>query len=313
MSKEKNSASVDAGTQAAQIAAAAVRKNTARRLKKKLKPGKIILYILVGALLCFTAFPMIAMVCRAFMSLEDLFHYPPYIFVHHPTLGNFRDLFTSLSSSEVPFTRYIFNSLWVTIVTVFLSVFICSMGAYGMVKHKPIGAAVIFNIVVAALGFSSHVTKIPNYMVVSGLGLINTYAALIVPSIATAYNFFLVKQFCEQLPDSLLEAARIDGAKELRVFWTIAMPLLKPAWSTLAVFSFVSNWNDSFSPLVYITSDAMKTLPLALQTMAGGAGVVSRSGTTGAATLLTTAPTIIVYTIMRGRVMQTMTYSGIKS
>ena len=153
MSKEKNSASVDAGTQAAQIAAAAVRKNTARRLKKKLKPGKIILYILVGALLCFTAFPMIAMVCRAFMSLEDLFHYPPYIFVHHPTLGNFRDLFTSLGSSEVPFTRYIFNSLWVTVVTVFLSVFICSMGAYGMVKHKPIGAAVIFNIVVAALRF----------------------------------------------------------------------------------------------------------------------------------------------------------------
>lgn len=283
------------------------------RRRRKIKPGNVVLYFLVGCLLVFTAFPMVAMVCRAFMPLEELYIFPPRIIVHNPTLDNFRDLLTSLNSSTVPFTRYVFNSLWVTIVTVFLSVVICSMGAYGMVKHKPAGAAAIFTVVIAALSFSNHVTKIPNYMVVSGLGLINSYAALIVPSIAVAYNFFLVKQFCEQLPDSLLEAARIDGAKELRIFWTIAMPLLKPAWSTLAVFSFVSNWNDSFSPLVYITSDAMKTLPLALQTMAGGAGVVARSGTVGAATLITTAPTIIVYTIMRGRVMQTMTYSGIKS
>lgn len=281
--------------------------------RKRIKPSKIILYILIGCLLVFTAFPMVAMICRAFMPLDELFVYPPRIIVRHPTLSNFADLLTSLNSSTVPFTRYVFNSLWVTIVSVFGSVVICSMGAYGMVKHKPIGASAIFTVVIAALSFSSHVTKIPNYMVVSGLGLINTYWSLIIPSLATAYNFFLVKQFAEQLPDSLLEAARIDGAKEFRIFWKIAMPLLKPAWSTLAVFSFVNNWNDSFSPLVYITSDAMKTLPLALQTMAGGAGVVARSGTVGAATLLTTAPTIIVYTIMRGRVMQTMTYSGIKS
>ncbi|MCI8371151.1 MAG: carbohydrate ABC transporter permease [Lachnospiraceae bacterium] len=302
MSKDKSNKSLNGAGQ-----------NRPKVRRRRFKFGKFILYILIGCLLVFTAFPMVAMISRAFMPLEELFIYPPRIFVHSPTLSNFGDLFTSLNSSTVPFTRYVFNSLWVTIVTVFLSVVICSMGAYGMVKHKPIGAAAIFTVVIAALSFSNHVTKIPNYMVVSNLGLINTYAALIVPSIATAYNFFLVKQFCEQLPDSLLEAARIDGAKEFRIFWTIAMPLLKPAWSTLAVFSFVSNWNDSFSPLVYITSDAMKTLPLALQTMAGGAGVVARSGTVGAATLLTTAPTIIVYTIMRGRVMETMTYSGIKS
>lgn len=281
--------------------------------RKKISVGKLLLYIFVACLLVFTAFPMVAMVSRAFMPLNELYHFPPYIFVRQPTLQNFKELLTSLNSSTVPFARYVFNSLWVTLVTVFCSVVICSMGAYGLVKHKPIGASAIFAVVLAALSFSSHVTKIPNYMVVSSAGLINTYAALIVPSIAVAYNFFLVKQFCEQLPDSLLEAARIDGAKEFKIFWIIAMPLLKPAWSTLAVFSFIQNWNDSFSPLVYITSDAMKTLPLALQTMAGGAGVVARSGTVGAATLLTTAPTIIVYLIMRGRVMQTMTYSGIKS
>lgn len=283
------------------------------KIRKKIKISKLLMYFLVGCLLVFTAFPMVAMVCRAFMPLEELYHYPPYIFFRNPTMNNFVELFTSLSASTVPFTRYIFNSLWVTVIAVVTSIVICSMGAYGMVKHKPVGAAAVFTIVIAALGFSGHVTKIPNYMIVSGLGFIDSYLALIVPSMATAYNFFLVKQFAEQLPDSLLEAARIDGAKEFRIFWTIVMPLLKPAWSTLAVFSFVSNWNDSFSPLVYIHKDAMKTLPLALQTMAGGAGVVARSGAVGAATLLTTAPTIIVYMIMKGRVLQTMTYSGIKS
>lgn len=281
--------------------------------RKKIKPGKLFFYLLIAALVTFCVFPMITLVCRAFMPYEELFVYPPRLVVRHPTLKNFTDLLTSLSSSTVPFTRYIFNSLYVTVITVFLSIIVCSMGAYGLVKHKPIGAATIFSVVIAALSFSGHVTKIPNYMVVANLGLIDSYWALILPSLATAYNFFLVKQFCEQLPDSILEAARIDGAKEFTVFWKMAMPMLKPAWSTLAVFAFVSSWNDSFSPLVYITKDAMKTMPLALQTLAGGAGVVARSGTPGAATLLTTAPTIIVYVIMKGRVLQTMTYSGIKS
>jgi len=171
----------------------------------------------------------------------------------------------------------------------------------------------IFGIVVAALSFSTHVTTIPNYLVVNKLGLVNTCWALIIPKIAVAYNFFLVKQFCEQLPDSILEAARIDGARELHIFWKIAMPLLKPAWTTLAVFSFVSNWNDYFSPLIFIQSNALKTMPLALQTMSGGAGVVARAGTVGAATFLTTLPSILVFAIMRGKVMETMSYSGIKS
>lgn len=283
------------------------------RIKKRFKISRVFILILVGLLVVFCALPLICLVCRAFMPLDELYVYPPRFFVRHPTLSNFGDLLSSLSSSTVPFTRYIFNSLWVTIVTVFCTIIICSMGAYGMVKHKPIGAAAIFTIVIAALGFSGHVTKIPNYMIVCNMGLIDSYLALIVPSVATAYNFFLMKQFCEQMPDSLLEAARIDGAKEFRVFWTIVMPLLKPAWSTLFVLTFISSWNDSFSPLVYIQSDAMKTLPLALQTISGGAGVVARSGTVGAATLLTTAPTIIIYLIMKGQVLQTMAYSGIKS
>lgn len=280
---------------------------------KKLKASQIFLVLGMTLLVCFTALPMVAMVCRAFMPLDELFMYPPRIIVRKPTFANFSELLSSLNASVVPFTRYIFNSLFTTITSVFLSVVVCCMGAYGLVKFKPVGSKFIFAVIVAALMFSTHVTQIPNYIVVNQLGLVNSYWALIIPKIAVAYNFFLVKQFAEQLPDEILEAARIDGCSELKIFWKIAMPLLKPAWSTLAVFSFVSNWNDYFSPLIFINKDAMKTLPLALQTLAGGAGVVARAGTVGAATLLTTLPTIIVFVIMRGRVMQTMTYSGIKS
>ncbi|MBR3107238.1 MAG: carbohydrate ABC transporter permease [Clostridia bacterium] len=271
------------------------------------------LYVLLTVLVIIAGLPLFAMVCRSLMPLDELYIYPPRLIVHNPTLRNFSDLLTSLSSSTVPFTRYIFNSLFTTVVTVVISVVVCSMGAYGLVKHKPAGSGPIFAVVLAALMFSTHVTQIPNYLVVNRLGLVNTYLALIIPKIAVAYNFFLVKQFCEQLPDSILEAARIDGAKELRVFWTIAMPLLKPAWTTLAVFSFVNNWNDYFSPLIFISSNALKTLPLALQTLSGGAGVVARAGTVGAATFLTTVPSILVFAFMRGKVMETMSFSGIKS
>lgn len=287
-----------------------------RRFKfrlRRLTLSRFMLYLLLTALVIIAGLPLFAMVCRSLMPLDELYIYPPRLIVHNPTLRNFSDLLTSLSSSTVPFTRYIFNSLFTTVVTVVVSVIVCSMGAYGLVKHKPAGSGPIFAVVLAALMFSTHVTQIPNYLVVNRLGLVNSYWALIIPKIAVAYNFFLVKQFCEQLPDSILEAARIDGAKELKVFWTIAMPLLKPAWTTLAVFSFVNNWNDYFSPLIFISSNALKTLPLALQTLSGGAGVVARAGTVGAATFLTTVPSILVFAFMRGKVMETMSFSGIKS
>jgi len=287
---------------------------TAKRIKfHKPSFSRIMLYLLLTILVVIAGLPLFAMVCRSLMPLDELYIYPPRLMVRHPTLRNFSDLLTSLSSSTVPFTRYIFNSLFTTVVTVLLSIIVCCMGAYGLVKHKPAGADAIFAVVLAALMFSTHVTQIPNYLVVNKLGLVNTYASLIIPKIAVAYNFFLVKQFCEQLPNSILEAARIDGAKEWRVFWTIAMPLLQPAWTTLAVFSFVSNWNDYFTPLIFISSNALKTMPLALQTLSGGAGVVARSGTVGAATFLTTVPSILVFICMRGKVMETMSYSGIKS
>ena len=276
--------------------------------------SRVLLYVVMLCLVAFTALPLVYLVSTAFKPMDELFVYPPAFIVKHPTMTNFSDLVVSLGSSTVPFLRYAFNSIVVTAAIVTLTVIVSALGAYSLVKFKPPGGQFMFNLILMALMFSAHVTRIPSYLVVNSLGLINTYGALILPNIAVAYNIFLMKQFVEQYPDELLEAARIDGAGEFRIFIQMVMPALKPAWATLVVMSFVSNWNDYFSPLIYVTSQAMKTLPLALQTISGGAAAVSvgRAGATAAATFIMTIPTVIIFTAMQSQVMETMVYSGIK-
>ncbi len=284
-------------------------------MKKKLNritAGKVFVYIFMICMVAFTAMPLIYVISTAFKPLDELFIYPPRFFVRNPTIQNFTELLIALSSSAVPFTRYVFNSLFTVSIIVFVTVIISSLGAFALVKYKLPGSKWIFSIILSALMFSPHVTQIPNYMVVNNLGIIDTYFALIIPKLAAAYNFFLMKQFIEQFPNELLESGRIDGAKEWTLFWKIVMPSLKPAWSTLVVFSFVSNWNDYFTPLIFTTSEAMKTLPLALNTISSG-GSIARAGATSAAVFLITVPTIVIFTSMQSKVMETMVHSGIKA
>lgn len=279
---------------------------------KRITAGGVFVYIVMITLVAFTAMPLIYVVSTAFKPMDELFIYPPRFLVRKPTTKNFTDLLLALGSSTVPFTRYVFNSFLTVSITVFITVIISSLGAFALVKYNLPGSKWIFSVILAALMFSPHVTQIPNYIVVNSLGIIDTYLALIVPKLAVAYNFFLMKQFIEQFPNELLEAGRIDGAKEWKLFWRIVMPSLKPAWSTLVVFSFVDNWNDYFTPLIFTTSEAMKTLPLALQTISD-AGNIARAGAVSAAVFLMTVPTIAIFTSMQSRVMETMVHSGIKA
>jgi len=286
-------------------------KKQKRNTNKKSYFNWTIVYVVMSALVLFTALPLIYVIVTAFKPIDELFIYPPRFFVKRPTLRNFADLLGGLSSSVVPFTRYIFNSLFTTGVNITLTVLICSAGAYGLVKHKvPFGNA-IFNIIIAALMFSPHVTQIPSYLVVNSLNMINTYWALIIPRIAVAYNFFLMKQFIEGFPDELLESARIDGARELNVFFRILMPNIKPAWLTLVVISFVANWNDYFTALIYISDQSMKVLTLAIQLI--GSTSIARQGALAAGTFIITAPAIIIYMISQSKVLETMVHSGIKA
>lgn len=281
-------------------------------MKIKIKKGKIALYVFMTATVAFTALPLVYLVCTAFKPLSELYVFPPQFFVRNPTLKNFYDLLASISSSSVPYVRYIFNSAVISIVTVAGSVIVSTIGAYGLVKHAPPGSKFLFQVVVAALMFSPYVTQIPRYLIINKIGLMDSYFALILPTIATAYNFFLIKQFVEQIPNDTIEAARIDGSGEFRIYWKIIMPTLSPAWSTLLVFTFVSTWNDYFSPLIYINDQAKKTLPLALTTISGGNASMGRAGAVAMATMLMTLPNVIVFSLAQRKVMETMAYSGIK-
>ena len=267
-------------------------------------------YILLSIPMVFCALPLVYMVNTAFKPLNEMLRFPPTFFVKNPTFNNFSDLLTALSGTSVPFVRSVFNSVLVAVVVVVLTVIISSMGAFGLTKHKVPFGKQLFTIIIMALSFSSSVTTIPTYLVIENMGLVNSYLALILPKIAVAYNMFLMKQFCEQMPNALLEAARIDGAGEWHIFFKIALPMLRPAWATLTVMSFVSVWNDYFTPLVYITDDALSTVPLALQSISTGG--LTRAGASAAASFLMIMPTIIIYTMLQKKVISTMAHSGIK-
>ena len=276
--------------------------------------SQFILYFFLALLVLFTALPLIYVVSTAFKPMDELFLFPPKFLTNRPVLDNFYGLFASLDNASVPFTRYIFNSLVNSLAVVLGTTVVSTMAAYGLVKHKPAGSGFIFSLILAALMFSAHVTQIPNYMVVEGMGLLNTYWALILPKVATAFNMFLMKQFMEQMPDEYIEAARIDGANEFQIFMKIACPFVKPAMATLVVFTFVGTWNDYFSPLIFTNSNAMKTLPLAIQSIAGGPGAASlaTAGTMAAASFVMIIPTVAIYSAMQSKVINTMSYSGIK-
>jgi len=279
--------------------------------RKENRVAWVVVYIIMVALVAFTSLPIIYLVVTAFKPIDELFIYPPRFFVKNPTLENFSDLLRGLSSSEIPFIRYVFNSLFTTIVVVSGTVIISSMGAYGLTKQKIPFGNLLFNLILAALMFSPHVTRIPTYLVVNKLGILDTYWALIIPALAYPYNMFLMKQFIQQFPNELLESARIDGAKEFSVFLRILMPNIKPAWSTLIVLSFVLNWNDTIAALIYTQRQSMKVLPLAINLIAGQG--LSRQGALMAATFIMTVPTILIFLLMQNNVLKTMVHSGIKA
>lgn len=270
--------------------------------------GDIINIIMLLVFAIFTALPMVYAICNAFKPLDEIFMFPPRFFVRNPTLDNFKDLFLLMAQSWVPFSRYIFNTLFITIVGTVGHVVIASMAAYVLEKHKFPGGKAFFNIVVTSLMFSPVVTAIPNYMVMAKLNWLDTYLALIVPAFGYSLGLFLMKQFMVTVPDSLLESARIDGASEFRIFWQIAMPCVKPGWLTLVIFSFQSLWNNTGGTFIY--SEELKTLPYALnQILSGG---FARAGVGAAVVFIMMIIPIIMFMVTQSNVIQTMATSGFK-
>nr|AGS52357.1 binding-protein-dependent transport systems inner membrane component [uncultured bacterium contig00073] len=270
--------------------------------------GDAFIFTILAVFGIFFAFPLVFNINHAFKPLNEIFLFPPNVFVRRPTMNNFQDLFILMSKSWVTFSRYIFNTLFITVLgTVGLIIF-ASMGAFVVSKYKFPGSKVFFSGVIITLMFSGYVTAIPNYLVMAKLGWVDTYLSIIVPAFAMPMGFFLLKQFIDTIPDTLLEAAKIDGAKEFRIFIWIVMPLIRPAWLTVMIFSVQALWNARASNFIY--SEELKTLPYALsQIIVTG---VARAGVGAAVGLFVMIVPLVMFIFAQSNVLQTMASSGIK-
>ncbi|WP_307207391.1 carbohydrate ABC transporter permease [Paenibacillus harenae] len=281
------------------------------RTPKRLNRSFAVSFILFAFLAVFGAFmalPLLYAVNNAFKPLDELFIFPPRFFVNNPTLDNFYDLVALMGNSWVPLTRYIANTLLITLIGTAGHILLASAAAYPLAKYNFLGSKALFSIVVLSLMFSGHVTAIPNYMVMSWLGWINSHASIIVPSLAFPLGLFLMKQFIEQLPTALLEAAKIDGASEYRIYWSIVMPNVKPAWLTLMILQFPALWGTDGGSFIY--SENLKTLHYALgQITLGG---IARAGVGAAVALILMVVPISLFIISQSSVIQTMATSGMK-
>lgn len=267
-----------------------------------------LLFVLLALFGAFMALPLIYTINNAFKPLDELFLFPPRFFVRNPTMDNFYDLVYLIGSSWVPFSRYLSNTIIITILGTAGHVIFASAAAYPLAKYRFPGSKALSTMVVLSLMFTPHVTGIPNYMIMSRLGWIDTHASIIIPAWAFPLGLFLMRQFMEQLPTSLLEAAKMDGASEYRIFWQIVMPNVKPAWLTLIILRLPSLWGSDGGSFIY--SENLKTLNYALgQIIQGG---IARAGVGAAVGLVLMIVPLVSFIISQSNVIQTMATSGIK-
>ena len=279
-----------------------------RRHPNRSIAGDIGIYLLLILFGIAMVFPLVFLIGSSLKPLDELFRFPPPVWPSHPTMDNFSDLFVTMGQSWVPFSRYLVNTVFITVVGTFGHLVIAGMAAFVLAKYEFPGGRMFFGVVTTCLMFSGYVTGIPNYLIMSKLGMVDTYWALILPAFAAPIGLFLMKQFMEGLPTALIEAATIDGAGRFRVFWSIVLPNVKPAWLTMIIFSVQSLWNNSAATIIY--SEAKKTLVYALsQIQAGG---VARTGQVAAANVIIVAVPILIFVFSQSRILETMASSGIK-
>ncbi|MFH5882170.1 MAG: carbohydrate ABC transporter permease [Candidatus Izemoplasmataceae bacterium] len=280
---------------------------------KRFHRSQIKFYMILIPMALFVGLPILFIVSHAFKPTNELFAYPPRFFVRVPTLANFRNLVRTAADSGIPFSRYLFNSILVTVVGVFLSIMVTSMAAYALSKLKFKGKKLLFEINTLALMFVPIAVTIPRYLTISRLGLIDNYLVLILPLIAIPVGLFLVKQFIDQTPNEVIESAKIDGASEMQIFLKIVFPIIMPAIATVGILSFQLIWNDVVGSSLYINDESMKTLSFYFSTLATLQGnPVAGQGMMAAASLIMFVPNIVMFIFLQSKVMNTMAHSGIK-
>src|SRR5690554_827389 len=284
-----------------------------RKIKKRKRlsrstGGNIALFLVLLIFGAFSAYPLIMTASNAFKPLDELFVFPPRLLPRNITFNNFRDLSDLIASSWIPFSRYFFNTIFITLAGTAGHVIIASMAAYPVAKYDFPGKKILFTLVVYSLMFAPQVTAIPNYIIISSMGLIDKSVAIILPAIASSLGFYLMKQFMEQIPTELIESAKIDGASEYRVFWQIVMPLVKPAWLTLVILLFQRLWTTDGGAFIF--SEEFKPLSFALRQIAQGS--IERAGTVAAVAFIMMIVPVVFFIFSQSKIVETFSTSGLK-
>lgn len=272
------------------------------------RSGNVAMALFILIIAVFSAIPLVMAVGMSLKPLNELFYYPPRLFPERPTLENFASLFSLLQTTWVPFSRYVFNTLFITVVSTGGHVLLASMAAYPLAKLTFPGRKMMNAAVMYSLMFVAAVADIANYLTISALGWIDTYAAVIVPFMSAPLGLFILRNYMTTVPTSLLEAAKIDGCNDIVIYWKIVMPLVKPAWLTVIILMFQQVWGVSNT--TYIYSEELKTLPYALSQITSG-GVV-RAGAGQAASVLMLLVPAVVFIFNQSRILGTMATSGMK-
>ena len=268
-------------------------------------------YAILVPMALFMIIPVVMIVSRAFMPLGELYAFPPKILVSKPTLNNFRDLLELSGATGVPMSRYLLNSLVITVLTMILNLILCVLGAYALSKKRFRGKEKLFAINQLALMFVPTAVAVPRYLVIVKSGMMNTLLAHVMPLLAMPVVLFLVKQFVDQIPGALIEAAVVDGAGDLTIIRRIIIPLTRPALATAAVLSFQAVWGSVEASNNFITDDSLRTLSFYLNAISTNNAVAS-AGMVAAASMILFIPNLVIFIIMQSQVMNTMSHSGIK-
>ena len=283
-----------------------MRRPTRRVSRSAAGNATVIIFLLIFGM--FMILPLYYMVVSALKPTSELFYFPPKFYVIKPTLRNFLSLIKLQAQSDVPFERYLLNSVFVTVVSTVGYVLLASMAAYALSKHKfPLKNAITKSVVFAIL-FRPEVTSVPLYILMVKAHIIDNYWALILPAMSGSFGVFLLQQFLDNVPNEMIEAARIDGASEFVIYRKLIMPMLKPAWMTVVIFTFISIWNTTAAQFIY--SEDMKMLPAMLSSLSTAG--ITRAGVAAAVGVLMMFPSVVIFLLSQNSIVETMAHSGLK-
>jgi multiple sugar transport system permease protein len=267
--------------------------------------GKIVLYGTLIIIAGVTLAPLVWMFSASFMPSGQASVFPPPFFPKEVTFEHYASLFTRLNLA-----RYLFNSAFLSVVVTLISLIINSMAGYAFGKYRFKGRDTVFKMLVTSLVIPAQVTMLPLFLMLNKLGFINTYMGVIIPGMASIFGIFLIRQYAFSIPDSLIEAARIDGAGDFRIYWSLMLPLCKPILITLAIFTFMGTWNDFLWPLIVMTDDSMYTLPVAIANLSGEH--VQDTELMMAGSVITIAPVLILFAVVQKYYISGIMAGGVK-